>query len=93
MKFELPDLEQLYQTICCFDFYSDLREEKLIKNLEVDKYEGEENKETQAKDINMNKLEKVQIKYSHSEDYIRIYYSLFLIETKAQIARSKVIEV
>jgi hypothetical protein len=65
----------------------------LIKNLEVDKYEGEENKELQAKDTNSNKLEKVQIKYSHSEDYIRTYYSLFLIESKSQIARSKVIEV
>ena len=91
MKFELPELEQLYQTICCFDFYSDLKEEKLIKNLEVDKYDGEENKEIPSKD--QNKLEKVQIKYSHSEDYIRIYYNLFLTETKAQITRSKAIEV
>ena len=93
MKFELPELENLYQAICCYDFYNDLKEEKVIKILEVDKFDGEENKESQAKEILANKLEKVQIKYTHSDDYIRIYYNLFLTETKAQITRSKIIEV
>lgn len=94
MKFELPELDHLHQTICSFDFYTDLIEEKLIKNLEVDKYElNEESKEQSNKESAINKLEKVQVKYSNSEDYIRTYYSLFLLETKAQITRSKVIEV
>ena len=52
MKFEPPELEHLYQTICSFDFYTDLTEEKLIKRLEVDKYEENE----EAKDsINLKK--------------------------------------
>ena len=93
MKFELPELEHLYQTICSFDFYTDLTEEKLIKRLEVDKYEENEEAKESIKEAAINKLEKVQIKYSNSEDYIRIYYNLFLLETKAQITRSKMIEV
>jgi hypothetical protein len=89
MKFEIPELEHFYLTICNYDFYAELKEEKVIKNMETDKFD-EETKET--KEIN-NKLEKVQIKYSNSEDYIRIYFNLFLLELKAQITRSKIIEV
>ena len=93
MKFEPPELEHLYQTICSFDLYTDLTIEKLIKRLEVDKYEENEEAKESIKEAAINKLEKVQIKYSNSEDYIRIYYNLFLLETKAQITRSKMIEV
>jgi senataxin len=81
---ELPELDNLYYTICNWNYFRDLTENEVIyKNLEDDRvYE----------DVFGGALEKVPIRFTNSEEYIRIFSNLFMFESKAQITRSKQVE-
>jgi hypothetical protein len=86
MKMELPDLENLYYTILQWDYYTDLIDDEIIYNkLEDDNiYEDV---------LQINELEKIPIRFQNTEDYFRIFHRLFLVESRAQMSRSKQIEV
>ncbi len=86
MKMELPELENLYYSILQWDYYADLVEDEVIYN----KLEDDKNYEDVTQ---INEVEKVPIKFQNTEDYFRIFHKLFLIETRAQISRSKQMEV
>lgn len=89
MKVELPDLDNLYQTICAWDFYADIVEENVITNkMEIDKI-FDDMKE-KAPDMT---FERVPTKFTNPEEYIRIFYDLFTVESKAQITHSKLAEI
>ncbi len=94
MKLELPELENLYHSICQMDYYVDLSDKdvvqgkleddqcfNLLRNIDDKLLEG------------IEKLEKVPIKFSNQDEYMKIFVPLFYIEIKAQLSRSKVIEV
>ncbi len=83
---ELPDLENLYYTILQWDYYTDLIDDEIIYNkLEDDNiYEDV---------LQINELEKIPIRFQNTEDYFRIFHRLFLVESRAQMSRSKQIEV
>jgi senataxin len=91
-KFELPELEGLYYNICLWDYYKDLVEENvLISHLEEDSLW-----EDLRLGNNLNSfgtaLEKIPIKFGSCEEYIKIWMSLFIFESKAQISRAKIVE-
>jgi hypothetical protein len=92
-RLDLPELENLYYSICLMDYYVDLQEKDVINN----KIENDEHfdflKRVDVKTIVNEKLEKIPIKFSNQEEYIKIFCSLFFIEIKAQLSRSKMIEV
>jgi hypothetical protein len=95
MKVDLPELENFYHIICTWDFYRDFNsEEDVTKHREEDEF-FESVKESKEEDNNINnkintsnKLEKVPIKFSNTEEYIRTFHNLFMIECKSQIGRS-----
>lgn len=92
-KIELPELENLYYSICLMDYYIDLQDKDVVTNkLEIDEHYNFL-KRIDIKLIINDKLEKIPIKFSNQEEYIRIFCSLFFIEIKAQLSRSKMIEV
>ncbi len=83
---ELPELDNLYQTICSWDYFSDLSDNEIISN----KIESDE----VYSDILLRKeIEKVPIRFQNTEEYIKIFSNIFLYETKSQITRSKQMEV
>ena len=92
-RVDLPELENLYYSICLMDYYVDLQDKDIITN----KLESDEHfnflKKIDVKTIVNDKLEKIPIKFSNQEEYIKIFCSLFFIEIKAQLSRSKMIEV
>jgi hypothetical protein len=92
-RVELPELENLYYSICLMDYYIDLQEKDVSNNkIESDEY-FEFLKRVDIKTMLNEKLEKIPIKFSNQEEYIKIFCSLFFIEIKAQLSRSKLIEV
>lgn len=99
IRSELPELDSMYFTLCTWDYYKDLVEENVVTNhIEEDKI-WEEIRGTSKEDITQpdNKtqvtpLERIPIKFSNSEDYIKTWLSLFFYEAKAQITRSKLTE-
>lgn len=90
-RIDLPELENLYYSICLMDYYIDLQE-KDINKVEIDEHFNFL-KRIDVKLIVNEKLEKIPIKFSNQEEYIKIFCSLFFIEIKAQLSRSKMIEV
>lgn len=83
------DFDGLYHIILKWDFFRDLREEELFtKHLEEDKTWELLLSPTET---NIG-LETIPIRFSSSEDYIKIFHSLFLIETRAQLTRAKYTE-
>ena len=80
------DLDVLYHIILKWDYFKDLREEELfINHLEEDiTWENLRDPTKKYKD-----LENIQITFSSTEDYIKNFFSLFLIEVRAQLARNK----
>jgi senataxin len=81
---ELPELDSLYSIICNWNYYRDLSEDEVIyKNMEDDNI---------FEDIKKNELEKVPIRFPNCEEYIRIFRNHFMVESKAQITRSKQVE-
>jgi senataxin len=97
-KFELPELDTLYYNICSWDYYKDFVEENIVTNhMEEDiVWEDLKGTESEAKESGTPKskeaLEKIPLKFTSSEEYIKIWMSLFLYESKAQISRAKIIE-
>ncbi len=83
---ELPELDNLYYTILQWDYFSELVDDELVFNKIEDDNVYEELHQSKE-------LEKVPIKFQNSEDYFRIFHNLFLTETRAQISRSKQMEV
>jgi hypothetical protein len=86
MKMELPELDNLYYIILQWDYFSELVDDELVTNKIEDDIVYEEVHQS-------TELEKVPIKFQNTEDYFRIFHSLFLTETRAQISRSKQMEV
>ena len=83
------DLDSLYHIILKWDYFKDLREDELFtRHLEEDK--------TWELLLDSTKtnlgLEKVPLRFTSSEEYVKVYFSLFLIEARAQLARSKYTE-
>ena len=70
------DLDVLYHIILKWDYFKDLREEELfINHLEEDiTWENLRDPTKKYKD-----LENIQIIFSSTEDYIKNFFSLFLI--------------
>ncbi len=93
-KLELPELENLYYTICNMDFYRDLSDKYIIQGkIEEDEYFNLIRKIDEKLLLGVEKLEKIPTKFLNQEEYIKIFLSLFYVEIKAQLSRSKVIEV
>lgn len=93
MKVELPELENIYHSICTWDYYKDLSSnEDVLEHMEEDNF-NDNIKSNQTQDLSIVKYENVPIKFSNSEEYIRIFYNLFLKECKSQIGRSRLEEV
>lgn len=94
MKLELPELENLYYSICNMDFYTDLSDKDMIHGkIEQDDTFLFLKKTNDILLQGAEKLEKIPIKFLNQEEYIKIFLSLFYIEIKAQLSRSKMIEV
>lgn len=94
LRLELPELENLYYSICLMDYYSDLSEKDLITNKIEEDAHFSMLKKIDDKLLNgVDKLEKIPIKFLNQEEYIKLFLSLFYIEIKAQLSRSKLIEV
>ena len=92
-RIDLPELENLYYSICLMDYFDDLKEKDIVgKKLDPDEHFNFL-KKIDVKLIVNEKLEKIPIKFSNQEEYIKIFCSLFFIEIKAQLSRSKSIEV
>ena len=89
MKVDLPELDSLYYNICLWNFYTDLSKEQLTA------VSIEDDKESDLVDNSglVYDLDKIPVKFSCAEEYIKTFYDRFLHETKAQITRSKVGEV
>jgi len=94
LKIELPELENLYYSICNMDFYKDLSEKDVIQGkIEEDEHFNLIKKIDDKLLMGLDKLEKIPIKFLSQEEYIKLFLGLFYIEIKAQLSRSKVIEV
>ena len=94
MKLELPELDNLYYSICNMDFYKDLSDKDAIHGkIEEDEHFNLIKKLDDKLLQGLEKLEKVPIKFLNQEEYIKIFLSLFYVEIKAQLSRSKLIEV
>ena len=83
------DLDSLYHVILKWDYFVDLKEQELFtRHLEEDK--------TWELLLDSTKtnvgVQKVPLRFSSSEEYVAIFRQLFLIEARAQLARSKYTE-
>ena len=83
------DLDSLYHVILKWDYFADLKEQELFtRHLEEDK--------TWELLLDATKtnvgVQKVPLRFSSSEEYVAIFRQLFLIEARAQLARSKYTE-
>jgi len=83
MSLRLAPLHNFHQYLCSLNYYEDFSEE--LYNAESDKQQ-----ETKAK---TNDLQEIPLSFENAEEYIRIWKSLFYVETKAQIKKAEKIEV
>lgn len=94
LKLELPELENLYYSICNMDFYKDFCEKDVIQGkIEEDEHFNLIRKIDDKLLQGLEKLEKIPTKFSNQEEYIKLFLGLFYVEIKAQLSRSKLIEV
>ena len=83
MTLRLAPLHNFHQYLCSLNYYEDFSEE--LYNAESDKQQ-----ENKAK---VNDLSEIPLSFENPEEYIRIWKSLFYVETKAQIKKAEKIEV
>ena len=83
------DLDILYHILLKWDYFKDLKEEELFtRHIEEDiTWENLKDPTKKYKD-----LENIPITFNSTEEYIKNFFSLFLIEIRAQLARNKFIE-
>ena len=83
------DLDILYHILLKWDYFKDLKEEELFtRHIEEDiTWENLRDPTKKHKD-----LENIPITFNSTEEYIRNFFSLFLIEIRAQLARNKFTE-
>ncbi len=83
------DLDILYHILLKWDYFKDLKEEELFtRHIEEDiTWENLRDPTKKHKD-----LENIPITFNSTEEYIRKFFSLFLIEIRAQLARNKFTE-
>ena len=83
------DLDILYHILLKWDYFKDLKEEELFtRHIEEDiTWENLRDPTKKHKD-----LEDIPITFNSTEEYIRNFFSLFLIEIRAQLARNKFTE-
>jgi len=83
MSLRLAPLHNFHQYLCSLNYYEDFEEE--LYNAESDKQQ--ENK------VKGNELQEIPLTFESPEDYIRIWKSLFYVETKGQIKKAEKFEV
>lgn len=83
MSLRLAPLHNFHQYLCSLNYYEDFEEE--LYNAESDKQQ--ENK------VKGNELQEIPLTFESPEDYIRIWKSLFYVETKGQIKKAEKLEV
>lgn len=83
MSLRLAPLHNFHQYLCSLNYYEDFDEE--IYNAEL--AEGQENK------AKPNDLQEIPLTFDSPDDYIRIWKSLFHVESKAQVKKAEKLEV
>ena len=83
------DLDDLYHILLKWDYFKDLREEEVfVDHIEEDQiWEMLFNKK-----VKHQELENIPLTFSSSDEYMRAFFTLFLIEIRAQITKSKCTE-